>query len=90
MSARVRVCGCVCMGVCECVCGGRVYECECMCVQEYVRACVWTCMSVSACGGVYESVCGYECVGVYVWEYECECVCMCRSVCVSASVCVGV
>ena len=69
--------------------------CVFVCVREFVRACVGTCMSMYACNNVYVCarhhvflcmyfcpfVCLSVCMCVYVRVYMRVCVCMCVTAC---------
>ena len=82
MQAKVCVCSCVRVCVCE-------FACLCMCVRASVCACVCVCVCVFE--HVCVCVCVYLCVSVFVRVCVCMCVsvrmCLCVCVCVCVCVC---
>lgn len=64
--------------MCAFECTSHACEDTCMCMFEYVRACVCTCVSVCICMCVHVGVCVHVCCIICVHE----CVCVCAYVCV--------
>jgi len=59
----VEVCGCVCVGVFNCLCRWVcVWVCFVVCVL-----CLWMCVSWCVCGCVGGCVCVWVCVGMCLW-----------------------
>lgn len=63
--------------MCAFECTSHACEDTCMCMFEYVRACVCTCVSVCICMCVHVGVCVHVCCIICVHECVCVCICMC-------------